>query len=520
MTDAVQFGKYRLLKPLAQGGMAEIFLAKQQGPAGFEKTVVIKRVLPHLSSNGEFVQMFLDEARLAARLSHPCIVQIFDFGEAGGAYYLCMEHLSGEDLGWVVRRAREKGQPVPAQVAAVVVAAAASALHYAHTLCDDDGRPLHIVHRDISPSNLFLTYQGQVKVLDFGIAKAEGKLVRTHAGIIKGKVSYMSPEQAKGMPLDARSDVFALGAVLHELLTGKRLFRRDSELETLRAAMSEPIPTVRSIRPEVPEELDLAVMKALERDLSRRFQSAAELSGALDDYLAARTYVPVPTLLQDYLKDLVGEEEMKQRTRVPTGSKVPAQATAATRPGAKKRPESPPTRSLRASSPAAKPGRLGLALGVTAAAALVLAGGFIIGARRGSKGPPGRVGPLAADGPRPEDAGAPGPVVTDAPSLAAVPDPAEATSPGGAIEDAGKAIAAATAAGPARPARGTLDVNCVPWCRIYLNGQDTGRTSPARGISLAVGRHRLRVVNPPTGVEREKTVLIKAGAATREVVQF
>ena len=221
--------------------MAEIFLAKQLGPAGYEKTVVIKRVLEHYSSHADFVAMFLDEARLAAQLSHPNIVQIYDFGEAEGSYYLCMEYLRGEDLHTVVKHAQRKNTAISPDVAATIVAAACDALDYAHALTTEDGRPLHIVHRDISPSNIFVTYQGLVKVLDFGIARAEGKVVKTATGTIRGKVSYMAPEQAMSKPLDGRADVWALGAVLHELLSGKRLFWRGNDVESFQGVRGRVI---------------------------------------------------------------------------------------------------------------------------------------------------------------------------------------------------------------------------------------------------------------------------------------
>jgi len=318
--DSEQLGKYQLVKCIARGGMAEIFLARVQGPAGFEKGVVVKRVLPHLSESSEFVQMFLDEARLAARLSHPNIVQIFDFGESDGSYFLCMEHLAGEDLANVVRLAQQAGGTMPFPLAAMVVSAAADALHYAHTLTDEGGQPLGIVHRDISPSNIFLTYTGAVKVLDFGIAKAQTKAVQTQAGVIKGKLMYMAPEQAKGKAVDGRSDVWALGAVLHEALTGQRLFARDTELAIYHAVLHDPIPSPSEIEPQIPEELSAIVMRALERDLAQRFASAADLRRALDTYVTATSTGPLGPQLQEYLKGLCGLARIQERARIPSKS--------------------------------------------------------------------------------------------------------------------------------------------------------------------------------------------------------
>ena len=215
MSTEPRLSRYRLLSSLAQGGMAELFLAVQEGPAGFEKEVVLKRVLPHLAGDASFISMFLDEARLAARLSHPHIVQVTDFGEEEGVYFLCMERLVGMDLAAILHAHKKKKRLFPAPVAAVILSAVCDALHYAHTLTDSRGQALGIVHRDFSPSNLFVTEQGAVKVLDFGIAKARGRAVRTEAGQIKGKIQYMSPEQAMSAEPDDRSNLFSSGSVLY-----------------------------------------------------------------------------------------------------------------------------------------------------------------------------------------------------------------------------------------------------------------------------------------------------------------
>ncbi|MFN7132889.1 MAG: serine/threonine protein kinase, partial [Myxococcales bacterium] len=314
--DDATFGKYRLLYPLTQGGMAELFVARQEGPAGFAKSVVIKRVLRHLSEDTEFVEMFLDEARLAAQLNHPNVVQIFDFGEVDGSYFLCMEHLAGEDLATILRTSARKQQRLPPQICASIVSAACDALHYAHTLCDEGGRPLNIVHRDVSPSNIYVTFRGVTKVLDFGIAKAEGKLTQTRAGIVKGKFPYMSPEQARGQPLDARSDVWALGVVLHEMLTGLRLFSRDNDLAVLKAVTEDAIPRPSERYAPVPRELDDIVMKALERDVSRRYESAQQMHADLEEFLATRS--SQPNQVQKFMVELFGEEHIQKKARPPS----------------------------------------------------------------------------------------------------------------------------------------------------------------------------------------------------------
>jgi eukaryotic-like serine/threonine-protein kinase len=528
--EPIQFGKYKLIQPLAQGGMAEIFLAKQQGPAGYEKSVVIKRVLSHYSAHPEFVAMFLDEARLAAQLSHPNIVQIFDFGQNEGSYYLCMEYLRGEDLHTLVKLAAKKNLPISAQVAATVVAAACDALHYAHALTSDDGQPLNIVHRDISPSNIFVSFQGVVKVLDFGIARAEGKVVKTATGMIKGKLAYMAPEQAKGQALDGRADVWALGAVLHELLTGKRLFWRGNDVESFRALLDERVPLPSELRAGIPRELDEICGRALERNLDRRYTSAKEMYADLDDFLSSRTYVPSQTLLQTYLQELVGREEVAAKLKSSLSKAVPVVAAVEPAParsavtkgsGAVRSlpvPSPAPADETRGAPPSAPVRRRALTHDAIAPlappptaptpvkkspvgilVAVVAALGVFAGLVYFAMGDPPerpRSRPLVVE------------TVHDDPEPLSEPD-----------EPPPVAIPAAKPPEP-KPTKGLLDVNCVPWCQIYLDGKDTGRTSPAIGISVGAGKHRLRVVNTPTGVEQEKDVVIRAGATTREVVKF
>jgi eukaryotic-like serine/threonine-protein kinase len=283
-----RLGKYRLLKRLATGGMAEIWLARQRGVEGFEKLVVVKRILPHLSSNEQFVRMFLDEARLAAQLSHPNIVQIYELGRAEDLYFIAMEFIHGENLRTVSRAAGKSGTALPPEVCAKVISQACEALYYAHTKTDVAGQPLGIVHRDISPQNLLLSFEGQVKVVDFGIAKAATQCEETRTGVLKGKYAYMSPEQCRGDPLDARSDIFALGIVLWELATGTRLYKQSSELMILKAICEDPTPPPTEVRRDIPVELEAIILKALAKDRDRRFQDCHEMHLALEKWLRGR----------------------------------------------------------------------------------------------------------------------------------------------------------------------------------------------------------------------------------------
>jgi eukaryotic-like serine/threonine-protein kinase len=283
-----RFGKYLLVGELGLGGMAEVFLAVQHGLEGFVKVVTLKRVLPHLSESPDFVEMFVDEARLAARLEHPNIVRTYEFGEHEGQYYTVMEYLAGEDLGSTMNRAAMSRQAVPLNTAAHIVAQLCCGLHFAHELTDTSGRPLGLVHRDINPSNVIVTYAGEVKIIDFGVAKSAANSNRTISGTIKGKLAYMSPEQVLARGIDRRSDVFSLGVVLWELVAGRPLFTRDSDAATLYSIMNDPIPRVGRYRAGVPEELEALIATALSRTPVDRFTSAEEMQLALETFLATQ----------------------------------------------------------------------------------------------------------------------------------------------------------------------------------------------------------------------------------------
>ncbi|WP_395829946.1 serine/threonine-protein kinase [Archangium violaceum] len=299
------YGKYQLLKRLAMGGMAQIYLARQRGPEGFEKLVVIKRILPHLAENAEFVRMFLAEARIAARLDHPNIVDIYDLGAQDDSYFIAMEYIHGEDLRRVWKRAERSGQLIPVPLVCRIMIEACAGLDHAHKKADANGKPLNIVHRDISPQNILLTFEGRVKVVDFGIAKAADQASETRSGVLKGKYSYMSPEQASGQKrLDCRSDIFALGVVLYELLTGMRLFKRLTDMATLQAVSECRILPPSQINPRVPKDLDAIVMKALTREPEDRYSEALELQLALEDWLVAHQLPASSAHVAAFMKDL------------------------------------------------------------------------------------------------------------------------------------------------------------------------------------------------------------------------
>jgi len=281
------FGRYEILGRLAFGGMAEIFLARESSAtAGASRHIVIKRVLPNVADDDKFIEMFLNEARLAIQLNHPNICHIYEFGDLEDSYFIAMEWIDGVPLGKLIRRARKKGDGVPVEIAVRIGAQIAGSLHYAHRAKDALGRPMNIVHRDVTPHNLMVAYDGQVKLLDFGIAKAETQTQATEAGTVKGKFSYMSPEQCTGKKIDGRSDVFALGICLWETIVGRALYRRETQYETMHAVIHEPPPSIRKFRRGLPTSLDTVIKKCLAKNPDDRYQSAGDLQSALELWLA------------------------------------------------------------------------------------------------------------------------------------------------------------------------------------------------------------------------------------------
>jgi eukaryotic-like serine/threonine-protein kinase len=278
---ARSFGKYELLARLAVGGMAEIFLARRRGTDAGRSIVVIKRVLPHLAEDARFVAMFRDEARLASRIEHVNACRVLELGSVGDTYFIAMEYLHGVPLSRVLLRSARTNDQLDIRVIAGVIQQSCAGLHHAHELSAPDGRLLDVVHRDVSPPNIFVTADGQVKLLDFGVAKARGASQKTRTGTVKGKNAYMSPEQVLGEPIDRRSDLFSLGIVMWESLTSSRLFLRDTDFETFRSITKGEIQDVLGLRPDVPAPLAAVVRRALERDRDKRYPTAAAFGEAV-----------------------------------------------------------------------------------------------------------------------------------------------------------------------------------------------------------------------------------------------
>lgn len=316
-------GRYRIVDEIGVGGMASVHLARADGPGGFQKWVAIKRIHRHLAEDETFIRMFLDEARIAARISHPNVAQVFDLGKHRDTYWIAMEYLHGEPLREIMRAVEESGAPIMGpQPAAKLVADAAEGLHAAHELRDKNGRLLNLVHRDVTPHNLFLTYEGAVKVVDFGIAKVTGRLSTTRAGTLKGKLAYMSPEQVRGSAIDRRTDIFALGVVLWELTTSRRLFRMESDLETLERVQACVVPPPSSIVENYPVELEAIVMRALAKDPARRFGTTRELSRALQQYLMRCGSFVGSEEIGQYVKHVLSDRYRKREAHLQWAAEV------------------------------------------------------------------------------------------------------------------------------------------------------------------------------------------------------
>ncbi len=366
-----RFGKYMLLDKIALGGMAELYRAMITGVQGFEKLIAVKRILPHLTIEKELVDSFIDEAKLAALLHHQNIVQIYDFGSVEKSYFIAMEYLFGKDLKQVTEKAKQKGGQLDLGNALHIVSRIASGLHYAHNLKDFQGKPLNIIHRDISPQNVFITYEGDVKIVDFGIAKAATQSSMTQVGMIKGKVAYMSPEQADGKLIDYRSDIFSLGIILYELVTGKRMFQGDTMQILSKVRMAEFIPPDQLVT-GLPAKLYDILGQALAKDPEGRYQSCNDMLADLEECMYALSRRPTTRSLSEYMKGLfAGEiaEEEKAMSDVAgdhsaagpePASPVPTQKIA------EKRVEEPPSREEK------KPGRKGLILAAVGGIVLVV----------------------------------------------------------------------------------------------------------------------------------------------------
>ncbi len=363
MKKPIPFGKYYLLDRISVGGMAEVFKAKAFGVEGFERLIAVKRILPSIAEDEEFITMFIDEAKIAVQLQHANIAQIFDLGKVGDSYFIALEYVSGKDVRTIFDRLRKVGQSIPIPMVAYVTMKVCEGLDYAHNKKDAAGRDLNLVHRDVSPQNILISYDGEIKLIDFGIAKAAGKAGKTQAGILKGKFGYMSPEQVRGLPLDRRSDIFAVGICMWEMITGERLFIGESDFSTLEKVRNVEITPPSSYNRRIPEDLETIILRALSKEVEDRYQTAMDLHDDLQSWmytsgnffarkdLAAFQYGLFETDIKREAESNEGGIELASSTVPPPPKGVvrPADSQRQIRPGA---PPLPPKRSQTGSSSA------------------------------------------------------------------------------------------------------------------------------------------------------------------------
>ena len=486
-----QLGRYQLIGQLALGGMAEIHLARLAGEAGFEKTVVVKRLLPELVASPAFVAMFLDEGKLVSRLDHPNICEVHELGRDGSEYFLAMPYLDGIPVTELIARPRDPDRLGELRVAAAIIVQACAGLHHAHELRDADGAPAGLVHRDVSPSNLFVTSVGAVKVLDFGVAKVRGAS-ETEAGTIKGKTQYMAPEQLLGEPLDRRCDVFALGIVLYELATHQRLFKRSSDYLAARAILEDPIPRADEADPAIPAAVADVIARALSRDRTARHADAAELATALTAALGPHGGLASAAQIAAVVTST--DELSAQRTRQ-------ARVIAAARSGVDSitRPfHGDAAATLVTPRPAARLAPLVMAAGLLALAVITLV--MVVSGRDQARSAaldaaPSIIGSLDATGP---DVGA------------TAAGPADVMAPD-AAEDLQMPADSARA-----PKPGTLSIDSTPYARIYVDGKLLDLT-PILRRPFSAGRHKIRAVLVD-GRSKTLTVDIPAGRAAKPIV--
>ena len=431
-----RFGKYLLLEKLATGGMAQLYRAKIIGVEGFEKFIAIKQILPHLAHEEELITSFIDEAKLAALLNHQNVVQIYDFGSMENSYFITMEFLHGKDLRSVNAKAKEKGTPVSLENALYLISKVCAGLDYAHKLKDFQGKSLHIIHRDISPQNIFLTYEGDVKIVDFGIAKAASQSTITQVGMIKGKVAYMSPEQAAGKVIDHRSDIFATGILLYELVAGRRMFQGDDTLQILSKVREAEFTPLGTLKGGLPEKLYDIVAKALAKEPEDRYQSLVDMQADIEECIFRLNLRPSGRSMAEYLKllfaedieaegkrmaDAAGAGAASDRAREAEASLRSTDKPPAQEPLVPKTEPSPPAKAVTRPAEPAQGGKKGALAAIAGVAVLILLGGgyYLLGKGKGPSVTIATAPPSQATPPSPAAPPAPPPPAPSAPSPAA-----------------------------------------------------------------------------------------------------
>jgi serine/threonine protein kinase len=546
-----QLGRYQILKRLSVGGMAEIFLARSMGPPGFQKVVVLKRILPQLANRAQIVEMFLDEARIAATLQHQNIVQTYAIDTADGGYFLAMEYLHGEDLRSILVQALKQGRRIPFHQVIHILISLTDGLDYAHRKLDFDGAPLQIVHRDVTPSNVIVTYDGNVKLLDFGIARAANRSNSTQSGTLKGKIAYMSPEQCRGLPLDRRSDIYSVGVLLWELSLGRRLYRGLSEFDTMKAIVDQKVIAPREYDPNYNEKLQRIVLKAVEKDPERRYQWAKEMQQDLEALARERGLYLSSSTLKSYMEELFGEKieawreaqaqgkTLDQHLEMVIGYEGELEEGLGEERGS---PSLVPTRHL---TPLKKRKFLLPSLGA-AACALFLGVGFL---RRPA--PPvieARATPAPALVPSSnptismsalphkevatvESAGVqdqltkperdPKPVKQERSDSRHQHHPHhhhESASPRVVAKPPGRTEVIQDSIAQGVVGKGKLVIASSPWCNVTVDGVDSGQTPIS--LTLKAGPHKVLLTNPEFKIRREATIVLQSDQIVRKKFDF
>jgi serine/threonine-protein kinase len=501
------FGRYELIELLATGGMAHIFRARLSSAEGAAKELVIKRVLPHLVQNRDFIEMFIDEARISMPLNHGNIIQVYEFGQEGQDYFLAMEYLRGRNLETVLSRLEEKGQRMPIEVALFIASEVAKGLDYAHRFRDPHDRPTGIIHRDVSPQNILVGFHGEVKLTDFGIAKAKSRIRQTGQGIIRGKACYLSPEQAECTDLDGRSDLFSLATVAYEMLTGVRVFEGDTEVATLQKVRQSKIQPPSQLRSDLPKPVDSAVLKALSRDRNDRFETAGAfqvvLFRALHDLNPEFTSAAVADWMRKLFSDDITREitarttkermleRLKQENQeLDTGKLTTGEILQMG------------TLSIKSDKvPGGQPSRGRRWFLVSLLVVLIVGAGIGVWAGWPLIKQWLDNGPIGAT-----DAG--------------TPDEEPAS------RDAGVAVADVTEARPAaadKPPKilyGYLDLGSEPWAYVEIDGKRLEGETPLLQVRVRAGRHRLRFFNPELKLEKTMTVTVRPNETTKKIIKL
>ncbi|AKJ00448.1 serine/threonine protein kinase [Archangium gephyra] len=485
--------------------MAEVYLAKAAGPRGFEKTLVLKRILPHLAEDPQFVEMFLGEATLAAQLEHPNVVQIFDFGEADGAYYLAMEYIDGPNLRTLSKHARAAGVALAPVCCARIIASACEGLAFAHDFADPKtGEPLGLIHRDISPDNILLSRQGAVKVVDFGIAKAINQTHKTQTGLIKGKIAYMSPEQIQARPFDRRVDVYALGIVLYELLTGQKPFDATTDVSMIQAIVSEPLVPAVSRRPDLPRALGNILAKALSKEPEQRYPDCRAFQADLEHFIRASGESVGAYQLSRLVAQVCGDHSGH-------GPRPPPGSSPKNLPGG----DTPNATLAAAEDPALSPRGTGRWTALAGLALFAVSGGFLLFRASGSTqtGPPVPAVTLPAT-PIPLGNKQPDiqPTIPSRPLEAPPSSPPKATKKRVVQRESveQESPTPETHSPPSSVGKGRLEFRIRPYATVFLDGRQLGRT-PVAPLEIEAGTHTVRLINQESGKDVARTIELRAG---------